>query len=97
MTTDDHICPHSDEAHEAAHAHATTTFATFNRIAKERDLCVGACHAALMVELMEEIAAHTETPVQFLEMVVETLHTATGLRLTNVTGVMDCDAGESVH
>lgn len=93
--TDETLCPHDDAAHEAATAHAVTSFATFNRIAKERGLCRGGCHAALMVELMEEIAEHTETPAQFLEMVVGAIYIATGLRLTNAAGVVDTD--ESVH
>jgi hypothetical protein len=90
-------CTHTDADHEAAHAHATTTFATFNRIAKERDLCMGACHAALMVDLMEEVAAHTEEPADFVAIIAETIFAATGLRLTNVVGVAPPPAEGSVH
>lgn len=89
-------CPHTDEEHEASVAHATTTLATFHRIAKERQLCMGACHASLMCELMEEIAARTETPQQFVNIIVQTMFAATGFKVSKIEGVMEC-GDESVH
>jgi hypothetical protein len=90
-------CPHTDAEHEAASALATTTFATFNRVAKERDLCLGACHVSLLIEVMEEMASHTEAPAQFVDIVVKAMYMATSFRVTKIEGVVECSDDASVH